>query len=136
LQEMDFEAEFDGATCIDALEHVCPEDWQEILARFQKALKPGGVLYVTVEVPEGDEVQEAYDRARASGLPVVYGEVVNKMDEAELKEAGLGWQVDLTLYHFYPALEQVRSWFDQAGLIIEEEGSGTWYAHFLLRKAT
>ena len=27
LQEMDFREEFDGVTCIDALELVCPEDW-------------------------------------------------------------------------------------------------------------
>src|SRR5512145_1737816 len=59
LQEMDFRVEFDGVTCIDALEHVCPEDWQEILTRFQKALRPGGMLYVTVDAAELGEYREA-----------------------------------------------------------------------------
>jgi 2-polyprenyl-3-methyl-5-hydroxy-6-metoxy-1,4-benzoquinol methylase len=52
LQEMDFLGEFDGVICMDALEHICPEDWPGILARFQKALKPGGMLYVTVDAAE------------------------------------------------------------------------------------
>ena len=56
LQEIAFHEVFDGVICVDALEHVCPEDWPGILARFQKALKPGGVLYVTVEVPEWGEI--------------------------------------------------------------------------------
>jgi len=43
LQEIDFQAKFDGVICIDALEHVCPEDWPGVLARFQKALRPSGV---------------------------------------------------------------------------------------------
>jgi 2-polyprenyl-3-methyl-5-hydroxy-6-metoxy-1,4-benzoquinol methylase len=45
LQEMDFREEFDGAICMDAMEHICPEDWPVILRGFQAALKPGGVLY-------------------------------------------------------------------------------------------
>jgi cyclopropane fatty-acyl-phospholipid synthase-like methyltransferase len=46
LQDMDFQEMFDGAICIDALEHVCPEDWPGILRRFQEALKPGGVCLI------------------------------------------------------------------------------------------
>ena len=56
---------------VDALEHVSPEDYPRILARFQEALKPGGVLYFTMEVPEPGEVEGAYERAKAMGLPVV-----------------------------------------------------------------
>ena len=44
LQEMDFHEAFDGAICMDALEHVCPEDWPGIMKRFREALKPGGLL--------------------------------------------------------------------------------------------
>ena len=76
LQEIDFQAEFDGIICIDALEHLSPEDWPGGVARFHKALKPGGVLYVTVEVAELDGVREAYEQAVAQGMPVVFGEVV------------------------------------------------------------
>ena len=31
LQELDFNEEFDGAICIDAMEHIFPKDWQFIL---------------------------------------------------------------------------------------------------------
>ena len=140
LQEMDFQAEFDGVICVDALEHVCPEDWPGILARFQKALRPGGVLYVTVEVAQWGEVGEAYERAKALGLPVVFGEVVDDIDAAYPQALALdcqaisGEQADPAVYHYYPRPEQVRAWLDQAGLAIEEEASGDWYRHLLARK--
>lgn len=44
LQEMDFQAAFDGVICMDAMEHICPEDWPGIVEGFHKALKPVGVL--------------------------------------------------------------------------------------------
>ncbi len=140
LEEMDFQAEFDGAICIDALEHVPPEDWPGILANFHRALKPGGVLYATVEEPDWKEVQEAYDQARAQGLPVVFGEVVDKVDASYAESAALDWQAisgevsDPAVYHYHPSREQAHAWFAQAGLSIEEEGSGVWYAHIIAVK--
>jgi SAM-dependent methyltransferase len=140
LQEMDFREEFDGAICVDALEHVSPEDWPGIMARFYRALKPGGVLYITVEPPEGDEARVAYERATALGLPVVFGEIVDNIDVVYPKIMAQDWQEvdgeesDPAVYHFLPSLEQARAWLDQAGLVIEEEGSGKWYTHFLARK--
>ena len=143
LQEMDFQAEFDGVICLDALEHVCPEDWPVILERFQKALKPGGVLYLTVDVSGGDVVNGAYERAREQGLPVVFGEVADELDalytqamalDALDEKAVLGEKLDLTVYHYLPPIEQVRTWFNRAGLVIEEEGTGKWYAHLLAKK--
>lgn len=140
LQEIDSRAEFDAAICIDALEHACPEDWPGILARLQRALRPGGLLYLTVEAAEWGEVGEAYERARALGLPVVYGEVVDAVDAACEQVAALDWraisgeQAALAAYHFYPSAEQVRAWLDQAGLAVEEEGTGDGYTHLLARK--
>ena len=32
------------------------------------------------------------------------------------------------------SLEQVRAWIGQAGLVIEEEGTGNGYEHFMVRK--
>lgn len=146
LQEMDFREAFDGLICIDAMEHVCPEDWPGILRRFQEALKPGGVLYFTADLG-GDDVQEAYERAKALGLPVVFGEVVDKVEEAyeqvmalEKTEAPDGELADKAVYHYHPSLEQVRTWLSQAGLAIEEGGTGSgsehWYGyeHFVVRK--
>jgi 2-polyprenyl-3-methyl-5-hydroxy-6-metoxy-1,4-benzoquinol methylase len=143
LQEIDFQATFDGVICMDAMEHVCPEDWPGILARFQEALRPGGALYVTVDAEELGEYGEAYERAKAIGLPVVFGEVVDELDAAYAQAMALealdpraitGERLDHAVYHYHPSMEQVRAWLDQAGLAIEEEGTGDEYAHFLARK--
>jgi len=118
MQEMSFENLFDGVICMDAMEHICPEDWTLILGNFHRALKQHGTLYFTVEIADEAEVKSAFEEARKSGVPVVYGEWVN--DE---------------VYHYYPSLEQVREWIQQAGLVILEEGEGDGYHHFLMRKA-
>ncbi len=140
LQEMDFEVEFDGAICMDALEHIFPEDWPGVLARFQRALRPGGVLYFTVEMADPGEVSAAYERAKALGLPVVLGEVAEEIDAAEAQvgerdaPAPSGEQAGLAVYHYYPSSEQVRAWLDEAGLRIEEEGTGDEYVHVIARR--
>jgi 2-polyprenyl-3-methyl-5-hydroxy-6-metoxy-1,4-benzoquinol methylase len=63
LQEMDFQHEFDGVICIDALEHVFPEEWPVIVRGFWQALKPGGMLYFTLDVSAENWLEEAYDQA-------------------------------------------------------------------------
>jgi len=118
LQEMSFQDVFDGAICMDAMEHVCPEDWTVVLGNFQRALKQGGYLYFTVELADETEVKSAFDQAQQLGLPVVYGEWINT-----------------DVYHYYPSLGQVRESVQQAGLVILEEGEGDGYHHFLMRKA-
>jgi cyclopropane fatty-acyl-phospholipid synthase-like methyltransferase len=138
LQEMDFREAFDGVICIDAMEHVCPEDWPGILRRFREALKPDGVLYFTVVLAEAKDLERAYERAKGRGLPVVFGEVADEVDEAYERALGLpvvlADEADEAAYHYCPSLEQVRAWIGQAGLVIEEEGTGNWYAHFVVRK--
>ena len=138
LQEMDFREPFDGVICMDALEHVCPEDWPGILRGFREALKPGGVLYFTVVLAEAEELEEAYEQALGRGLPVVFGEVAGEVEEAYERALGLpvvlADEADEAAYHYCPSLEQVRAWIGQAGLVIEEEGTGNWYEHFVVRK--
>jgi 2-polyprenyl-3-methyl-5-hydroxy-6-metoxy-1,4-benzoquinol methylase len=138
LQEMDFQEAFDGIICMDAMEHVCPEDWPGILRRFQEALKPGGALYFTVDLAEADEVEAAYERARALGLPVVFGEVADKVDEAYEQMKALGMVpdelADVAVYHYHPSLEQVRTWIGQAGMAVGDEGTGNGYEHFVVKK--
>ena len=138
LQEMHFRETFDGVICMDAMEHICPEDYPEILYGFQEALKPGGVLYFTADrAEEADfDLEAYYRRAKASGLPVVYGEVVDEAAyEHAMKQPEVsGEQADIAVYHYYPTLEKVREWIDQAGLAIEEEGAGSGFRHFLVRK--
>jgi len=37
------------------------------------------------------------------------------------------------VYRYYPPLEQVRTWIEQAGLVIAEEGHGSALHHFIAR---
>lgn len=118
LQEMSFHEGFDGAVCMDAMEHVCPEDWPLILHNFHQALKPKGYFYFTVELADAAEVEEAFRKARQQELPVVFGE----------------WE-NTDVYHYYPSMDQVREWLQQAGFIVIEEGEGDGYHHFISQKA-
>jgi ubiquinone/menaquinone biosynthesis C-methylase UbiE len=139
FQEMAFREEFTGLICMDAMEHICPEDYPGALGKFQQALKPGGLLYFTMDRENPDKLREAYEKAWAKGLPVVFGEVVDEIDEtynqvmASTQPVGGGLS-DSAVYHFYPSLEQAREWITQAGFEIEEEGFGSGYHHFIARK--
>ena len=115
MQELDDERAFDGIICMDAMECVGPEDWPVVLANFQRALKPGGTMYLTVELPE-DDLAEVNLAAVTAGLPLVPGEY--------LKDG---------TYHYYPTSEQVRSWLAAAGFQISEETDGDGYHHLLAR---
>lgn len=114
LQELPFRDGFDGVMCVDAMEMVPPEDWPVVLERFHRALRAGGMLYLTVErVPE-DKVRELNEEARRSGFPVVDGEVMWK-------------EPDEDVYHHYPTMEQARAWLADAAFAIEEDAEGPWH---------
>jgi 2-polyprenyl-3-methyl-5-hydroxy-6-metoxy-1,4-benzoquinol methylase len=140
LQEMDFKETFDGIICMDAMEHIAPEDWPGIMQRFFDALKSDGVLYFTVDMADDDDLQASYQRAKALGLPVVFGEVADRVDEAYQlmktlgPEAVIGELADAAVYHFHPSMAQVNEWVDQAGMVIEEDGAGNGYKHIIARK--
>ncbi len=122
LQDMAYQAAFDGAICMDAMENVPPEDWMLVLGNFHRALKPRGYLYFTVETIENadeNEIKQAFEKAQEAGLPVVYGE-----------------NPDEEVYHFHPTNQQVREWTQQAGFEILKETNGEiWYYHILVRKS-
>lgn len=125
LQDLPYRGEFDGVMCVDAMEFVPPEDWPGILERFRRALRPGGRLYLTVELAPDDRVRAANEAARRAGLPVVEGEVI--------------WDEPDGYYHHYPTMQQVRAWVADARFLIEEETEGPWheegyaYHHVLAR---
>lgn len=122
LQEMAFDAEFDGAMTIDAMENVPPEDWPVVLANLHRAIRPGGHLYLTVEVVDDGETDAAFADATTKGLPIVHGEVI---------------EGDTAGYHYYPRPEQVSAWLDAEGLDVVAEAydqeDGWGYRHLLLR---
>ena len=125
LQDLPYRDEFDGVMCVDAMEFVSPEDWPGVLNRFRMALRIGGWLYLTVELVSEDQVRVANEEARASGLPVLEGEVI--------------WHEPDDYYHYYPPMERVRAWLADAGFVIEEEAEEPWhkegyaYHHVLAR---
>jgi ubiquinone/menaquinone biosynthesis C-methylase UbiE len=119
LQELAFDGEFDAVMCVDAMENVFPEDWPLVLANLRRAVRPGGPVYLTVELPDERELERVYAAAVAAGLPVVPGEYTG---------SGGG-------YHYYPSLEQVAEWVQQAGLRRLEDGVGDDYYHLLAEAA-
>jgi hypothetical protein len=60
------------------------------------------------------------------GLPVLYGEVADDVQAS--------FVADASVYHYHPSLDQARTWLDAAGFGLEEERSGHWYEHILVRK--
>ena len=140
LHKMDFRETFDGIICMDAMEHICPEDYPEILLKFQEALKPRGVLYFTADREEEPDfnLQMYFEQGKALGLPIVFGEVADEaafeqamaMEETEVPDE----LTDRAVYHYYPPLDKIREWINRAGLIIEKEGTGSGFHHFLAKK--
>lgn len=121
LQEMYFHEVFEAAICMDAMEHVCPEDWPIVLGNFHRALKLQGYLYFTVEIADQDEIAKAFHRGQEMGFPIVYGEYAREYTDEDV-------------YHYYPAIQQVKGWLQQAGFVLIEEGSGDGYHHCVVRK--
>jgi SAM-dependent methyltransferase len=120
LQELALEGECDAGMCIDAMEHIPPEEWPLVLANLRRALRPGSQLYLTVEEID----REGLDRASgvAADVSLVHGEDVGS---------------DTGGYHFYPSRDQVAVWLADAGLVIVEEADewldGYGYHHLLVR---
>jgi ubiquinone/menaquinone biosynthesis C-methylase UbiE len=107
---------FDGVTCIDAMENVPPEDWPLVLMGFQRVLRPGGLLYMTVELMDVEELRAAFKEARRAELPVVIGEYAR--DDT---------------YHYYPSEGRVCEWLDRARFKLLLHGSGSGYDHYVCR---
>lgn len=124
LQEMTFEAAFDAAMTVDAMENVPPEDWPLVVNNLRRALRPGAHLYLTLEELNEPEVEEAHGRQRELGWPSVRGEVI---------------EGDTAGYHYYPGREQALEWLSGAGFRLVEEDvdrqQGWGYRHFLMSTA-
>ena len=118
LQEMTFEAGFDGAMTVDAMENVPPEDWPLVIGNLRRAVQPGAHLYLTVEEVEDAEIEAAWDLNRERGLPAIRGEIV---------------EGDTAGYHYYPGRDRVREWLTAEGLELldeatdQEDGWAYWH---------
>ena len=122
LQELAFDDAFDAVMCIDAMEHIPPEDWPAVLGNLHRAVRSGGLVYLTIEQVDAGEHDSALAEAERLGLPALRGEHVGP-------ETGG--------YHFYPDRRQVGSWLEQAHLEVIDEADealdGYGYLHLVLR---
>lgn len=107
LQDLSDVGVHDIVLCIDAMEGVPPEDWPTIFSAFARAIRRGGELYLTVELPEPGQLEASQGAARARGWPIVVGE--------DAHDDG---------YHYYPILDQVRAWLNESGFGFAEEAVG------------
>ena len=122
LLELPFDAEFDAAMCVDAMENVPPEDWPHVLGNLRRAVRPGGHVYLTVEEIERREIDAAFEAAKTAGLPAVYGEVI---------------EGDTAGYHFYADRDRIQAWLTEARFEVVDDADewldGYGYHHLLLR---
>ena len=122
LQELPYTAEFDAVMTIDAMENIPPEDWPLVLANLRRAVRPRGLVYLTVEEVAEPVIEEAFLTLTRRGQPAVRGEVVDG---------------DVAGYHYYPDRAQVTDWLRAADLEIIDEGfsqeDGWGYRHLMLR---
>lgn len=112
LQELNEDGAFDACICVDAMENIPPEEWPLVLGNLRRALKPAGLLYLTVELAEENQIQAAFAAGRRAGLPVVPGEWAH--------EGG---------YHYYQSIDLVHLWLEDAGFEVLEETLGDGYYH-------
>jgi SAM-dependent methyltransferase len=59
LQELEHEAMFDGVWACASLLHVPRAELGGVLGRFNRSLRPSGVVYLSVKEGDGDEVRDS-----------------------------------------------------------------------------
>jgi ubiquinone/menaquinone biosynthesis C-methylase UbiE len=96
--EMQFQDEFDVATCFGALGHILPQDQRAFLRRVRQALKPGG-RFVFVTAPHSPPLSRANVLSRAFNL-------IMKIRNAILKPPFVMYYLTFLLPEIKPQLEQ------------------------------
>lgn len=122
LQDLSYVDAFDAVITVDAMENIPPEDWPLVLANLHRAVRPGGLMYMTVEEVGEAQIDESFRSLSGRGLPAVRGEIV---------------EGDVAGYHYYPGREQAVEWLEREGLALVDEAfrqeDGWGYRHLLLR---
>jgi len=101
LQNLSYAGGFDAVITVDAMENIPPDDWPLVLANLHRAVRQGGLMYMTVEEVEQAKIDEAFRNLCALGLPAVRGEIVE------------GDVLNGPSPHLTP--ERVPSWVPQTG---------------------
>jgi 2-polyprenyl-3-methyl-5-hydroxy-6-metoxy-1,4-benzoquinol methylase len=58
FQDVEFDAEFDGIWANASLLHVPAREFDDVLRRLARALKPGGVLYMSLKIGDGERIHD------------------------------------------------------------------------------
>jgi SAM-dependent methyltransferase len=102
--KMQFQDEFDVATCFGALGHILPQDQRAFLRRVRQALKPGGrFVFVTADHPP--PLSRANILSRAFNL-------IMKIRNAILKPP-------FVMYYLTFLLPEIKPLLEQEGLSVE-----------------
>lgn len=109
LQDLSYPGRFDAVLTIEAMQHIPPEDWPGVLANLRRAVRPGGLVYLTVQDLHQHHIQRAFESLRARGLPAVRGELAGE---------------DTPGYHYFPGRDQAADWFGRQGLVSSMRASG------------
>lgn len=117
LQEINYDNNFLGIICIDAMENVFPEEWLLVLKKFYNALMEKGYLYFTVETIDSDEKEYAFKKGIEMGFPITEGEYAH--------EGG---------YHYYPSIKKVVEWLNLLNFMIVKQDTSEGYVHFIVKK--
>ena len=124
LQELSLDGRFDAAMCVDAMEHVPPEEWPLVVGNLRRAIRRAGHLYMTIEQVDRSLIERAFEEGSAAGLPVVFGDSVDPATGG---------------YHHYPDRKQVGRWLDDAQLVVidetDEDLGDYGYRHLLVLAA-
>jgi SAM-dependent methyltransferase len=78
LQDLPYVRRFDAVLTIEAMQHIPPKDWPGVLANLRRAVRPDGLVYLTVRELERHHIQRAFESLRARGLRAVRGELAEE----------------------------------------------------------
>jgi len=58
VQDLTYESEFDGAWACASLHHIGKGEIGDAVRRLAKAVRPGGILYISVKESKGDRIKD------------------------------------------------------------------------------
>ena len=116
LQELAHVATFDGVLCIDAMEHVPPEDWPRVVHNLGRACGDGGLVYLSLK------------SSRTSKR--IWTEPWLRRSRKARRRPRRGRRRGHRRYRFYPADEQIMEWLEAARMRIVEDATDMTYGEW------
>ena len=67
FQDMEFREEFDGIWACASLLHISKDEMPEVMPRFIQALRPAGIMYLSLKEGDGERIAEFVIHRRSLG---------------------------------------------------------------------